>query len=184
MKTAYWPLIVTFTCMYACSNKLDDVERMSFNPKTPVESMVNFTLVHSDSGIARVSVYAAYSESYRDPEYKTYLRDSLRVNFYSPKGEIISTLSAKYGFINHTTQELLVEDSVRFYHYQKKQTLKTDRLIWTKKDSMIRTESPVFVHSEKAHFKGKGIEAKQDFSWYKILKPEGSIELEKEQEIN
>lgn len=49
---------------------------------------------------------------------------------------------------------------------------------------MIRTESPVFVQSEKGHFKGKGIQAKQDFSWYKILKPEGSIELEKEQELN
>ena len=90
----------------ACENNMEDVQRVSFNPKSPDEVVVNFKMVYSDSGQARVRLAAGFSETFRSPEHITHLRDSLRVDFYGKNGEIVSTLTAKYGKINHSSNQL------------------------------------------------------------------------------
>ena len=167
----------------ACENNMEDVQRVSFNPKSPDEVVVNFKMVYSDSGQARVRLAAGFSETFRSPEHITHLRDSLRVDFYGKNGEIVSTLTAKYGKINHSSNQLYVKDSVRLYNYKKKQTLKTEVLYWQQKDSMIYTPKTVYIFSPKGQFRGQGLRTKQDFSRYEILKPEGNIEIEKEEEL-
>jgi len=162
---------------------MDEVQRISFNPKSPDEIIVNFKLNYSDSGYARVSLMAGFAETYRIPEHITHLRDSLRVNFYSKTGEIISTLTAKYGKINHTLNQIMVKDSVRLYNYKKKQTLKTEVLYWRQKDSSIYTPKKVYIFSPKGRFMGEGLKTKQDFSRYEILKPQGHVVIEKEEEL-
>lgn len=169
--------------MFSCENNMDDVQRVSFNPKSPDEVIVDFHLVYSDSGFARVSLAAGFAETYRSPEHITHLRDSLRVNFYAKNGEIISTLTAKYGKINHTSNRLMVKDSVRLYNYKKKQTLKTEVLYWRQKDSTIYTPKKVYVFSPKGRFMGEGLKTKQDFSRYEILKPQGNVLIDKEEEL-
>ena len=116
--------LLIFLILFACENNMDEVQRVSFNPKSADEVIVDFRLVYSDSGYARVSLRAGFAETYRSPEHLTHLRDSLRVNFYGKNGGIISTLTAKYGKINHSTNQLMVKDSVRLYNYKKKQIWK------------------------------------------------------------
>jgi len=167
----------------SCVNNMEEVKRISFSKNSPDEVMVHFTMHYSEGGLARVKVYAAYSESFRNPEHITHLRDSLRVTFYSEKGNAISTLTAKYGRINHLKNEIIIEDSVRFYHFEKQQLLKTERLLWNQSDSSISTEKSVYITSPKGQFNGKGLKAKQDFSEYVILHPEGTIVIENEDEF-
>ncbi|MEY4127157.1 MAG: export transporter periplasmic protein LptC [Bacteroidota bacterium] len=169
--------------LISCENNMDDVQRVSFNPKSPDEVIVDFHMVYSDSGFARVALRAGFAETYRSPEHITHLRDSLRVNFYGKNGEMISTLTAKYGKINHSKNQLMVKDSVRLYNYQKKQTLKTEVLYWQQKDSMIFTPKRVYIFSPKGKFMGEGLKTKQDFSRYEILKPQGNVVIEKEEEL-
>ena len=97
---------------------------------------------------------------------------------------MVSTLTAKYGKINHEKDEILIRDSVRFYHLAKKQLLKTELIQWHRKDSTISTDAPVFVISPKGNFSGKGLKARQDFSSYEILHPQGDVVIEKENELN
>ncbi len=172
-----------FLILFACENNMDEVQRVSFNPKSADEVIVDFRLVYSDSGFARVSLHAGFAETYRSPEHLTHLRDSLRVNFYGKNGEIISTLTAKYGKINHSTNQLMVKDSVRLYNYKKKQTLKTEVLYWQQKDSLIYAPKRVYIFSPKGRFMGEGLKTKQDFSNYEVLKPQGNVVIEKEEEL-
>jgi len=169
--------------LFACENNMDDVQRVSFNPKSADEVIVDFRLVYSDSGFARVSLRAGFAETFRSPEHLTHLRDSLRVNFYGKNGEIISTLTAKYGKINHSTNQLMVKDSVRLYNYKKKQTLKTEVLYWQQKDSLIYAPKRVYIFSPNGRFMGEGLKTKQDFSTYEVLKPQGNVVIEKEEEL-
>ena len=74
-------------------------------------------------------------------------------------------------------------DSVRLYNYKKKQTLKTEVLYWQQKDSMIFTPKRVYIFSPKGKFMGEGLKTKQDFSRYEILKPQGNVVIEKEEEL-
>jgi len=170
--------------LYGCVNDMEDVKRISFSKNSPDEAMVALRMNYRESGLARISVYAAFSESFRNPEHITHLRDSLRVTFYSESGEAVSTLTAKYGKINHLKNQILVKDSVRFYHFKKRQLLKTELLYWNQNDSTISTDRSVFITGPKGDFLGKGLKAKQDFSNYEILRPEGSVVIEKENELN
>ncbi|MDO7610040.1 MAG: LPS export ABC transporter periplasmic protein LptC, partial [Crocinitomicaceae bacterium] len=73
------------------------------------------------------------------------------------------------------------KDSVRLYNYKKDQTLETEELTWNKRDSTIRTDKQVVVRSPKELLTGRGLETKQDFSYFEILNPTGRLNLKKEE---
>ena len=162
---------------YSCENDLETIKKITFNSKSPDETTKNLKMIYSDSGYAKVEIYAAFAETYRSKESITKIKDSLRVNFFSEKGEVVSTLSARYGEVNYTKGTILVRDSVRLYNFAKKQTLETEALFWNQKDSSIYTNSDVIVKSPQGVLYGKGIQTKQDFSYYEFLKPYGKIKF-------
>ena len=184
MNLLPFSIAILILSLFSCENDLSTIEKVTFNPKSPDETIYDFKMVYSDSGYARVELKATYAETINTPEKITKLLDSLRVNFFSASGEIISTLTALYGEINFSTDLLMVKDSVRLYNYKKKQTLETEVLYWNQKDSNIFTPAQVIVKAPDGIFIGEGLKTKQDFSRYEILKPRGNIKIEKQEEIN
>ena len=180
----YFFILVVALFGISCENELETIKKITFNAKSPDEITKNLKMIYSDSGYARVEIYAALAETYRTKESITKVKDSLRVNFFSESGEVISTLSARYGEINYKKGTILVRDSVRLYNYSKKQTLETEALFWNQKDSSIYSLSQVIIKSPKGIILGDGIRTNQSFSKYVLLKPSGRIELEKELEID
>jgi LPS export ABC transporter protein LptC len=166
-------------------NDLETIQKITFDTKSPDESTKDLHIVFSETGYARVEIFAALAETFHGDKNITRVKDSLRVNFFDEKGKVVSTLTALYGEINYTNGTIIVRDSVRLFNFDKKQTLETEALYWNQKDSSIYSLSQVIVRSPKGIVIGKeGIRTKQDFSKYELLKPEGKIELEKELEIN
>lgn len=170
--------------LQSCENDLETIRKITFNEKSPDETTKNLKMIYSDSGYAKVEIFAALAETFRTKESITKLKDSLRVNFFSEQGDVVSTLSARYGEINFTRGTILVRDSVRLYNFSKKQTLETEALFWNQKDSSIYSLSQVIIRSPKGVVLGDGIRTNQSFSKYVLLKPSGKVELEKEFEIN
>jgi hypothetical protein len=62
--------------------------------------------------------------------------------------------------------------------------LETEALFWNQKDSSIYSISQVIIKSPKGIVLGDGIQTNQSFSKYVLIKPSGSVELEKELEID
>lgn len=176
-------LLCIFAILVGCENDLETIQKITFDSKAPDESTKNLKVIYADSGYAKVEINAAIAETFRGKEAITKVKDSLRVNFFSEKGEIVSTLSAKYGEINYTQGTLFVKDSVRLYNIQRKQTLETEALYWNQKDSSIYSLSQVIIKSPKGIVLGEGIKTNQNFSKYELLKPAGKIQLEKELEF-
>lgn len=169
---------------FSCENDLETIKKITFDAKSPDETTKNLKMIYSDSGYAKVEIYAALAETYRSKESITKIKDSLRVNFFSERGEVVSTLSARYGEINYSKGTILVRDSVRLFNFAKKQTLETEALFWNQKDSSIYSLSQVIIKSPKGIVLGDGIKTNQSFSKYVLLKPSGRLELEKEFEID
>lgn len=161
--------------LFSCVNDLETIQKVTYDPKAPNEVTKNLKMFYTDSGYARIEVYATLAETYSKPESITKLKDGLKVNFFSAKGEIVSTLTALYGEVNFSKGLLFVKDSVRLVNLEKKQQLETEILFWNQKDSSIYTHSDVVVKSPKGILYGKGIQTKQDFSYYEFLKPYGKI---------
>ena len=159
---------------------MSSVEKVSFDTTQPDESTEKLHLIYSDDGVARVEIFAAKSETFRDKKHITKMHDSLRVNFFSSDGIIVSRLTALNGEIDHTASKIVVRDSVRLTNFAKNQTLETEALIWNQNDSSIYSISQVIVKTPKGIFYGDGIRTKQDFSYYEIINPKGRIQLEEQ----
>jgi LPS export ABC transporter protein LptC len=172
-------LLFVGVCLSSCVNDLDEIEKVTFNEKTPNEVIQDLDVIYLDSGKAKIEVISKITEIERNQESITKLKDKVQVNFYSSKGEIVSVLTALYGEINFTKGEMFVQDSVKLYNIKKKQSLETERLDWRQKDSLIYTASKVTIKTPEAILYGTGIKTKQDFTYYQFLKPKGKIDLKK-----
>ncbi len=177
-------LFILSAFFYSCENDLETIKKITFNEKSPDETTKNLKMIYSDSGYAQIEIYAAIAETYRSKESITKVKDSLRVNFFSETGEVLSTLSARYGEINFTQGKIFVRDSVRLYNFAKKQTLETEALYWNQKDSSIYSLSQVIIKSPKGIVLGDGIRTNSSFSKYVLLKPTGKVELDKDLDID
>lgn len=159
-------------------NDLASIQKVTYDPKAPDEVTKNLNVFYTDSGYAKIEISATLAETYRKPESITKLKDGLKVNFFSADGQVISSLTALYGEINFTKGLIFVKDSVRLVNLEKKQQLETEVLFWNQKDSSVYTNSNVIVRSPKGVLYGKGIQTKQDFSYYEFLEPYGKINFD------
>lgn len=163
----------------ACVNDLDSVRKVTLLPTDPDERSKNLQIVYTDSGFAKVQVFATLAETYSKPEPVVKLKNGLKVHFFDDQGQILSTLTAKSGTIFQEKGQIIVRDSVELFNAEKKQKLETEELRWTRKDSTIFTEKSVIVRAPGSILFGKGIRTKQDFSTYEFLQPTGTIDLSK-----
>ncbi len=165
--------------LFSCVNDLSQIKRVTNDPKAPDEVTTNLEVFYTDSGAPKVRIFAKLSETYCVPEVVTKLKDGIKVDFYDPDGEIVSTLTALYGEIRTAEGRMFVRDSVQLYNHAKKQRMETEELIWNQKDSVIYTDKNVIVRSPKGVVFGKGIRTTQDFSHYTFYKPTGKINTDK-----
>jgi len=176
MRVLRWLYLVSIVLLSsACVNDLESIERVTFDPKSPDESTKNLHLFYTDSGYAKIELYATIAETFMQPKHVTKLQDGLKVLFYSDRGEIVSRLTAQYGELDYETGVVRIADSVQLFNFKKKQQLETEQLFWNRKDSSIYTNSSVVVRSPNGVLLGDGIKTKQDFSSYEFLKPRGEV---------
>jgi LPS export ABC transporter protein LptC len=160
-------------------NDLDAIQKVTHDPNAPDESIKNLKVFYTDSGYARVQIYASLAETYNKPEHITKLKDGVRVDFYSSEGKIISTLTSINAEINYETGLMVVRDSVVLRNLEKKQYLETEELFYNQKDSTIYTEKNVVIKKEGKGVigRGRGIRTTQFFQKCKILEPVGKIDM-------
>ena len=182
MKFLLFPLcFVIAGILFSCVNDEGDVKRVTDFEDAPDEQSQNLKMIYSDSGLTKFHLYAKISETYTHPKHISNFRDFVKVDFFNPEGLLVSTLTAQRGVYDHSEELVVVKDSVRLYNYKKDQTLETEELTWNKRDSTIRTDKQVGVRSPKELLTGRGLETKQDFSYFEILNPTGRLNLKKEE---
>jgi len=173
------PVILVMAGIFcSCTNDLNTIKRITFDPKAPDDVTKNMEVFYSDSGYAKVRIFAAIAENYSKPQHIMKLKDKLKVDFFDDRGKITSSLTAKYGEINYATGIMFVQDSVRLWNYADKREMRTNKLFWNQRDSTIYSNEQVTVKSPKGTGTGTSITTKQDFSYYKLTNPQGKYEFE------
>ena len=171
---------IVLTCsLFSCVNDLDTIQKVTHDPDAPDEATKNLKVFYTDSGYARVQIYATLAETYNKPQHITRLKDGVRVDFYSSEGKIISTLTSINGQVNYETGLMQVRDSVVLRNLVKKQYLETEELFFNQKDSTIYTEKNVVIKKDGKGVigRGRGIRTTQFFQKCKILEPVGKIDM-------
>lgn len=142
--------------LFSCVNDLDTIQRVTYDPNAPDEIAENLEVYQSDSGYARVKIYAKIAETDRTPEHITKCKDYIKIEFYSATGEIVSELEANYGEINFETGLIVVRDSVVMRNLKKRRYMETEELFYNRIDSTVYSDKYVIIKREDKSVIGKG----------------------------
>lgn len=139
----------------------------------PMVRSENLNTVYSDSGRTKMRLEAPVQVEFSDgnQEYEK----GLTVTFY--KMDTIRQSYLKADFVHFNKQQdlytaighVVLEDLI------KHEKLNTEKLHWSRSEGRVFNNEFVEITTPTQILKGKGLTAKQDFSSYTILEPEGQI---------
>lgn len=165
----------------SCSNDLKDIPNLKDESFLEYDRAKDVTFIMSQNGSAKAELFA--KEFMRNDIAKppfVDLSDSVHVNFFNDSLVIENTLSAKYARYYPESGDILVRDSIIIIN-KKGETLETDELVWNEKLQKFYTDKEVRITRSGQITTGEGMESNQDFSWFRIYKQKGIIEVEDNQ---
>lgn len=162
---------------FSCSNDLEKVKRITHNPDSPDETSEEFHVIFTDSGYAKIEIFAKIAETYSQPEPITKFRNGLKVHFFDDKGVVVSQLTSIYGEIHDDTGNITVKDSVELFNFEEERKLETSVLYWLKKTDSVFTDQDVKISSPDMILYGKGAWTTPMFDTAQFFKPTAEIYL-------
>jgi LPS export ABC transporter protein LptC len=176
LATCHLPLVlVCLLLLAACRPKLKPKPQVFTQDDVAVEVVRDVEILYSDSAKVRVRVTGTVLHNFTDRENpRQEFPEGVRVDFLDDKQHISSTLTSKFAIRMQEKGQILARDSVVFVS-DKQEKLETEELIWDEKDEKVRTEKFVKVSKPGEVIYGYGLEAAQDFSYWKIIVPKGRI---------
>lgn len=146
----------------------------------PMMEADSIETLYSDSAVVRIRV-----EAPKQYEYENGNREfpaGIYIEFYEPDGAVSSTMEADKGYYFREKDRYTAVGNVVIDGVKDQNRLQTDTLHWSPPTQRIYTRARVMITERQDTLWGKGLEAKQDFSEYTILDPEGSTLLNAEDE--
>ena len=93
-----------------------------------------------------------------------------------------SRLQANYVYYTKKENLYRAEGNVIVQNFENGDELNTEELFWNSQDEEFFTEKFVTIKSDDEVHTGEGLEATQDFTEYRILKPSGTFLIEESDE--
>jgi LPS export ABC transporter protein LptC len=164
-------VLAFFGLMAACGEQSKQLQEEEFSG--PLLQADNVEILFSDSSIVRVRMQAQKQYEFENGDRQ--FPQGIYIEFLDLKGEISSVLDADTGYYMSEDNIYRAVGNVIVKDKSKDQRLETEELFWNPDTEDVYTDKFVTVIAEGDTLRGTGLEAKQDFSTWQILKPEGVI---------
>ncbi|UYZ58409.1 LPS export ABC transporter periplasmic protein LptC [Hymenobacter latericus] len=160
----------------SCQEKAaDPVKKVVYAGPTLETS--NVTTLFSDSARLQVRLTAPLEQTFENGDL-VYPK-GMNIVFYAKDGTtVVNTLQGDYGKYTRAENVYFVRGDVRVRNEQKQQGMRSEELYYDRPKARIYTKKFVRVETPTEILTGHGLEANEDFSRYKILKPEGVFTIE------
>jgi len=176
----FFPALAGLLLLSACRQEpeLTGVASSSDTAYIPRTTALDIVVIYSDSGRiqARVSGPAVHRYAGEDPWME--FPDGFLIEMYDSAQRIESTITARYGKRVESSRIMEARGDVVVRNELKQEQLNTEILIWDERKHLIHAESPVKITTPGKVLYGTGLEADENFSVYKILKPRGEMMVE------
>ncbi len=171
----FWPA--------SCDNIKKETRQVFTQNDVAMEVARDVEILYSDSAVVRVRVTGPVMNNNIDREnpYREF-PEGVKIEFLEPDLSIKSTLTAKTAIQYPEKGRIIARDSVVLTTV-KKEKLETEELIWDEKTAKVFTEKFVKVTKPGEVIYGFGLEAEQDFSYWKITVPKGRIKVDQLDEV-
>ena len=167
-------LLCSCIAMVSCENDEKTLREWS-EKKVMVEEARDITSLLSQEGQLKARLTAPLMLRYNADTTYVEFPKSLHVNFYNDSTKVESQLNALYGKYFESAGKVFLRDSVIVFNI-KGDTLRTPELWWDQNQRKFYTDKLVRIQTKDKHiYGGRGLEAGQDFSWYIIKQPTGTV---------
>jgi LPS export ABC transporter protein LptC len=167
---------ISATSLSGCEEKL----RPTIVPVSgtlPDQESWNSTIVFSDSGVTKGILKAGHAVVY-NIQNKTFLGDSVRVDFFDDKGSHTSFLISDSGVVNNQNNDLEAIGNV-YAHSDSGTSLWTQRLYWNNTTQKVTSGVFVKIVSPTETIEGTGFQSDRDLRNYTIFNVSGEAKSSK-----
>jgi len=177
MKTRCLLLILLCAAFVACQKEESALLKGEYDG--PWLTALNVETLWSDSAVVRVKMKAPKQLESKagDREFP----EGLYLEFYETGGNISSVLTADTGYFDNDANLWRAVGNVVIQGNDPPRWLYTDELFWDPSKERVYNQVFCKIIADQDTLMGTGLEAKQDFSDYKILEPQGVFSLEEEE---
>ena len=171
---------VLFMVSGACKNDRNEIRALTGRGNKMEDRATDVTLLYSKDGKLKMRAFAHdfVRNEYANPAFID-MNSGLKAEFFDDSGHVEHVLTADSSRYYTLKGDVIVWDSVQVKSRKSGQQLNTAELIWSNAIQKFFTEKPVRIASKEEVLYGDGMEANSDFSWYKITKPRGTVEVNK-----
>jgi LPS export ABC transporter protein LptC len=171
-------LFVCLSAVFACNPQAEETKKEPY--EGAIIEVLNMNMLYSDSAKVRIQVKAPQQFEMQNGD--RLFPKGVKIDFFDAEGQKTSELSGKKGRFKLETNVYTVTDSVVVRNFQKNEVMTTEELNWKQREEKIFTDKSVNIQTPDELLKGQGLDAKQDFSWYRIRKLTGIFQVDKKQE--
>lgn len=141
----------------------------------PLMETTNVRTLFSDSAKLKWRLTAPLEQQFENGD--VIYPQGMVLTQYSDDGlkTVVSTLAAKYGKADKAKNLYIMRGDVRVNNLAEQQHMNTEELFYDKTKQLIYTDSAMFVKvtTPNEYLTGYGLTANQNFSRYRIARPEG-----------
>lgn len=166
-----------FLVLASCDDKARELldEEVYDGPKI---EMHDVETLFSDSAVIRLKLVAPLQQVYDNGDEN--FPEGMNLEIYDNDGALNATFRSNKASKNAAEKYYLGEGNVIVKNLENGDELNTEELYWYQEEGLFKTEKFVTIKSEGELHTGEGLEATQDFSYYTIKKPTGTISIEDE----
>jgi LPS export ABC transporter protein LptC len=144
----------------------------------PVLELSDIESYYSDSAVVRIKMVAPKQLEFENNDSE--FPEGLYLEFYDKNGTLSSTLEASYAYKYNKEDKWRALRNVIVKNIENNEELHTEELFWEPQKELVYTNKFVRIETEDQILMGEGMEASQDFSWWRILDARGTISLDEE----
>jgi LPS export ABC transporter protein LptC len=171
--------VIVMCVLASCKNDPAAIRALTARNTLQEDRAKGVTFLYSQDGNMKMRIFA--NEFVRNTSAKRPFIDmnkGLKIEFYNDSGVVTDILTADSSRYYETQRDFIVWDSVQIIS-KKGEKLNTDELIWNESAQKFFTEKDVRITTATEILYGTGMEANRDFTWYRILNPKGSVQVDK-----
>ncbi|MBS1496171.1 MAG: LPS export ABC transporter periplasmic protein LptC [Bacteroidetes bacterium] len=162
----------------SCENDEKEVKKLS-SKVLGIEEAKYVKINYSVGGKVKAILTSSLMLRVQDTVPYVEFPKDIHVDFYNDSQKVESILTARYGRYKESQGIVLLRDSVKVINIDKGDTLYCMELNWdrSRPGREFYTDKPVRIRTKTETLNGIGMEAKQNFKDFVILKPVGPIKV-------
>ena len=137
----------------------------------PLAQLYNINTLFSDSALVKVQLIAPVQNEYINGD--RIFPKGLLLYFFDKTGNTNSSLKANHGKVEKSTGIYTATGNVVINDLKEGKKMNTELLNWNPTTKKVYTDKFVRIETKEEILTGNGLEATQDFKYYKILNPTG-----------